>query len=432
MTYEESLAFIHSHKRFSGASTMAHITELLNRMGNPQNKLKFVHIAGTNGKGSTTTMTANILRHAGYKTGLYISPFVLCFRERMQINGVMISERELAEITAEVKQHCDAMAKNGSEPIEFELVTAIALQWFARQGCDIVCFEVGLGGRFDATNVIAPPLVQVITSISLDHTAILGDTIEQIAFEKCGIIKGGVTVCYPVQELSALSVIMEQCAIKGSTLVQPNANSIEVLNHTLFDTVFCYRGLELHPSLAGEHQIYNAVTVVETCIQLRLQGFGIKDSDIVYGIGNTHFPARMEVLSRKPLIVLDGAHNPSGTQALERALQQLSTHKITVIMGMLADKDWKDSSARIARHAAKFIAVTPPSPRALSAEQLALVVKQHCADVQSCNNIPQATALAVENLGEQDALVVCGSLFLAAEVRPILLAHTANHHKTTK
>ncbi|WP_312641723.1 folylpolyglutamate synthase/dihydrofolate synthase family protein [Hydrogenoanaerobacterium sp.] len=434
MTYEESLTYIHSRKRFCGEPTLERMAELMCRMGDPQKKLKFVHIAGTNGKGSTTAMTANVLRHAGYKTGQYISPFVLCFRERMQIDGEMILEEELAQITAQVKLHCDAMENEtcGYAPTEFEVVTAIALEWFARRGCDIVCLEVGLGGRFDATNVIDPPLVQVIMSISLDHTAILGDTVSQIAFEKCGIIKGGVTVCYPLQEIDTLSTIMEQCAQKGSTLIQPNVNSITMRSEALFRTCFCYGDLEITPSLAGEHQVYNAVTVVEICRQLRAQGFGIKDSDIVQGIASTRFPARMELLSDKPLIVLDGAHNPSGAQVLERVLEQLGEHKITVMMGMLTDKDWKHSAACIARHAARFIAVTPQSARALPAAELAETAKIHCADVQSYESIPQALHLAVENLCADDVLVVCGSLYLAAQVRPQLLEYTVQSRKATE
>lgn len=425
--YEQALVYIHAHKRFCGAPTLARMRRLMELLGDPQNALRYVHIAGTNGKGSTTAMCAEVLAHAGYKTGRYVSPYVLCFRERMQVNGVMISEAELAELADEVRRCEDVMAKTGDEnrPTEFETVTAIAFLWFASQRCDIVCLEVGLGGRFDATNIIQPPAVQVITAISLDHTAILGDTVEEIAYEKCGVIKGGTTVCYPLQPVGALAVIMETCALRGSILVQPSAGAVEKLTESFFAPRFSYGDLTLSPSLLGEHQIYNSVTAAEACRVLRSQGFAVSDSDIRYGIANTIFPARLELISKTPLVLLDGAHNPGGAQALESALLALKNEgcgKLTVIMGMLADKDWQHSAERIARCADTFVAVTPDNPRALPAAELAGYALRFCGTVQCPKT--HAEACAAEQLAllraEGGTLVVCGSLYLAAQLRPVL------------
>lgn len=434
MNNKEALEYIHSHKRFDGEPTLARMRGLMKRLGDPQNTLQFMHIAGTNGKGSTTAMAASVLQRAGYKTGRYVSPFVLCFRERMQVDGEMILEHELAELADEVRR-CEAemTAPDRKEnstghlqcpPTEFEVVTAIAFLWFARRECDIVCLEVGLGGRFDATNVIAPPLVQVVTSISLDHTEILGDAVEQIAFEKCGIIKGGVTVCSPGQQVEALAVVMECCAEQGSTLVQPNESALEPLDMGVFTLRFRYGGLELSPSLAGAYQMQNAVTAAEACRQLRAGGFAVSDDDIAYGIAHTAFPARLEPLCRAPLVLLDGAHNPSGAAALEQVLMALRSEgwgAITVLMGMLADKDWQSAAERIARCADGFIAVTPENPRALSGERLAQHAGQFCARCEWHEPPEQAAVEAFASLREGGVLVVCGSLYLAAQLRPVLL-----------
>ena len=421
MDYRETLDYIASFSLFGSKLGLERLTELLRRLGNPQNHLKFVHVAGTNGKGSTTTMLANILHRAGYKTGLYISPYVLCFRERMQINGEMIPEGELADCATLVRGFVDEMAREGDSPTEFEVETAIAFEWYKRSGCDIVCLEVGLGGRYDATNVIAPPELQIVTSISLDHTHILGDTVAKIAYEKAGIIKGGVTVAYALMDPEALAVIMEECAKCGGTLIQPSAGAIQILEEGLLGTDFTYGETRLHASLPGRFQVYNAATVVEAARQLARQGWHISEQDIAYGIANTWFPARVEVLSREPLTILDGAHNPSGTQALEQVLAGLAPRPITVIMGMLADKDYETALACIAKHAARFIAVTPPNPRALPAEELAKNAARYCTEVCWRETLTRAVDLAVDSLPQNGVLVMCGSLYLAAELRPIAL-----------
>ena len=239
MTYQETMEYIHSLLRFGSKPGLARIGRLLELLGNPQKNLRFVHIAGTNGKGSTTAMIASVLTTAGYKTGMYTSPFVIDFRERMQIDGEMIGMDALAEQAGRVRQAADRLAETEESATEFEIVTAIALCWFEASGCDIVCLEVGLGGRFDATNIIEPPLVSVITSISLDHTQVLGDNVAQIAYEKCGIIKPlGITVTYPDQDPQALTVIMQRAFEENNTLIRPNLSAAEILSSDLYGTVF--------------------------------------------------------------------------------------------------------------------------------------------------------------------------------------------------
>lgn len=420
-TYSEALSYIHSLNRFGSVPGLSRIRHLLERLGNPQKKLKFVHVAGTNGKGSTVAMTANILKTAGYKTGMYISPYVLEFRERIQINSKMIPEEKLLTITNQIKDICDELLKNGEIITEFEVVTAIAMCWFCEKNCDIVCLEVGLGGRFDATNVIDAPLIGVITAISLDHTEVLGDSVEKITREKCGILKpGSITVSYPLQDPDALAVIMETCSKNKSELVMGNMGSVEILSDRPFRTEILYDSLSLTISLAGKHQIANTVTVVEIVKQLRRLGYSISDTDIKQGIATTFFPARMEILSQHPLIVLDAAHNLAGACALADMLEAFKDHEITIIIGMLRDKDYQGVLHKLAGFASHIYTVTPQSPRALPAKELAATAQPLCSDVRSFEHYADAVKAALCLDKENSLTVICGSLYLAGEMRKIV------------
>ena len=418
MTLEQTLDYIHSLERFGSKPGLERISALLEALGRPQDKLKFVHVAGTNGKGSTASMIAYALQAAGYKTGLYISPYVLEFRERMQINGQMIAPQSLAQAVQVVK---DCISATGEDnPTEFEVITAAALWWYAQERCDVVVLEVGLGGRFDATNVISPPLAAVITAIDLDHTQVLGDTVEQIAAEKCGIIKPGTPVIsYPDQHPEALAVIMEHCAMQGSRLVMGNLTAAEVKSCTLEGSDIVYRGHNLHIPLVGAHQIANCITAVETLTLLAEQGWPVTSQAIVEGISRVRLPARMEILSRNPLVVLDGAHNLAGARVLEQALEQLvQGRKITAVAGMLSDKDWKGALRCIAPHLDSLYTVAPPNPRALPATQFAETAAQYCR-ATPCATLEQALQLALAE--RADALLIWGSLYLAAEMRELVL-----------
>ena len=415
MTYNECLTFIHSLDRFGSVPGLERISELLELLGNPQEKLKFIHVAGTNGKGSVTMYCASVLKKAGYKVGAYISPFVVDFRERIQLCGEYISEADLCDVIEEIMPHYEDMKSRGLQITEFELITAAAFLYFSKKDCDVVCLEVGLGGRFDATNVISSPIVSVIVSISFDHVNILGDSLEKIAFEKCGIIKPTrPVVSYPEQDEDVLAVIMEQCAIKGCRLFVPSLASVEVISDELFDTKFRYGSFGFSPRLLGSHQIKNAITAVQAIEVVRSSGFGITDEDIEEGINSTVFPARMEILSKEPLVIVDGAHNLSGAQTLADSLKRLP-EKPTIVMGMLADKDFESVVELIAPLGSEFVAVTPNNPRKLDCKELCRVAERF-SKATYFEDYSAAIDYAIE---KGRAVVICGSLYLASDMRKV-------------
>lgn len=425
MNYQESEAFIHSFHRFTKEPGLNGIRTLLSLLGEPQKKLRFIHIAGTNGKGSTTVMCASVLREAGYRTGMFVSPYVLTFRERIQVDGQMIPEEEIAKLCEKIQLAVEKMTQSGIAPAEFEVVTALGMLWFAKQNCDVVCLEVGLGGRLDATNVIDQSLVSVICAIGYDHTQILGDTLQKIAFEKCGILKpGGICVSYPQQDPEALAEIMAQCAQKENRLIIPNAKSVEICTESILGSQFYYHGLTFELPLAGRHQIYNFLTAFSAIEAVKLQGFAISDKNITDGIAKVVFPARMEQISVEPLVILDGAHNLQGCEALAKAMP-LTPKKKVVIMGMLRDKDWLHAAARIAQEAEMFFAVSPENPRALPAGELAAAVEGIAGKVKAFSTIESAVDAALPLLEEDAALFCCGSLYLASQARPVLMTQFA-------
>ncbi len=422
MTYQETMEYIHSLLRFGSKPGLARIGRLLELLGNPQKNLRFVHIAGTNGKGSTTAMIASVLTTAGYKTGMYTSPFVIDFRERMQIDGEMIGMDALAEQAGRVRQAADRLAETEESATEFEIVTAIALCWFEASGCDIVCLEVGLGGRFDATNIIEPPLVSVITSISLDHTQVLGDNVAQIAYEKCGIIKPlGITVTYPDQDPQALTVIMQRAFEENNTLIRPNLSAAEILSSDLYGTVFRYDRFTLRIPLVGRHQVANAITAVETIGALKSRGFMITDANIMAGLQAVKWPARFEVLSANPFMILDGAHNEAGVAALADNLKLLVDRDVTAVVGMLADKEVENSLRHILPMCKRVIAVTPLNPRAMPAMDLKAIASKWCGSVSADDSIEHGIRRALRESGEQDLILIFGSLFLAGDARRMVL-----------
>ena len=420
MTYEETLWWIHSTERFGSQLGLTRMQELLRRLGNPQDSLQYIHVAGTNGKGSTTTMIAGALQAAGFRTGKYISPFILEFRERMQIDGEMIPPDELVKAAEQVRPVAERMGQEGMPPTEFELVTAIGFLWFAARHCDIVVLEVGLGGRLDATNVIAPPLVSVITRIDYDHTAILGDTLTQIATEKCGILKpGSRVVCYPDQAEEALSVIRSRAAEEGDKLILPDRREITVFSEGLSGSEISYRGIRVFIPLAGEHQILNATAAMEALSALSGTRFAVPPAAVAAGIAAVRFPARLEILREKPPVILDGAHNPNGGTALAEALRMLGLRDLTVVVGMLRDKDCAPVLRMIAPYCRRMIVTSVPNPRSHTAAELAALAAPNCAEVTIQENNELAVREAMQACDENGVLVF-GSLYLASAVRPLL------------
>lgn len=423
MTYEQAMEKVNHRLRFGIKPGLERISALLEKLGNPQKQLKFVHVAGTNGKGTTCTLIAGALKAAGYRTGLYTSPYVLEFRERFQIDGKMIPEEELIQQVQVVSAAADEMEAKGETITEFEFITALALRWFAHRKCDIVVLEVGMGGRFDATNVIDVPEVAAVASISLDHTAVLGDTVGQIAFEKAGIIKpGGTVVCYPDQKPEALLVLEEAAKERGANFRLAQLSMVKEQECSIYGTLLLYRAEPLLVPFVGEHQVKNAVTALTALEVLQEKGWKISLRAIQEGFAQARIPARMEILGRDPLILLDGGHNPGCAAALRDVLtQHLSGKKLVAVMGMMADKDSRTALSILAPLFSAVRTLKPENPRSLSAEELAEEAAVWCEDSQPCQEGAQALAEAEKLAGEDGAVIVCGSFYLAAEVRPMLL-----------
>ncbi|MBE6820986.1 MAG: bifunctional folylpolyglutamate synthase/dihydrofolate synthase [Ruminococcaceae bacterium] len=423
MNCNEAIEYIHSLEKFGIKPGMERIRALCAELGNPQEKLKIIHVAGTNGKGSTSTIISNILRQSGYNTGLFISPYVTDFRERIQYNGNMIEKNELAECVEKVKEAIDKLALQDIQPTEFEAITAAAFLYFKKKNCDFVVLEVGLGGRLDSTNVIVAPYVSVITSISLDHTAILGDTVEEIAAEKCGIIKfGAETVAYPFQDEKAMAVIRETCKNKLNELRVPDISKLTVKEERLEGTCAVYDGMEFLLPLAGEHMIYNACTAIEAVRSLSRLAVEIPDDAIIGGIEKSVMPARTELIKKKPVIILDGGHNEGCANALSTSIKKhLAGKRIIMLSSMMADKDYKSYLSIVAPLAQTFIATKADVPRALGSDELCESAKAYCDNCYSVADPVKAVAAARNIMQSDDVLIVCGSFYLAGEIRDCLL-----------
>lgn len=422
MNCQQAIEYIHSLLKFGIKPGLERIAALCEALGNPQDKLKFVHVAGTNGKGSTSTMIANILIQSGFSVGLYTSPYVTDFRERIMFNGSMIEKDDLAFCVEKVKSAADSL--NGIEITEFEFLTAVAFVYYEIKKCDFVVLEVGLGGRFDATNVIKAPLVSVITAISLDHTAILGDTVEQIAFEKCGIIKEkGLAVTYIRQDEKALRVIADTCKSKNVPLIKPDESLLKIFGETLEGTYAEYDSVSFLLSLAGKHMVYNACSAIEAINALKNCGIAISKNAVKKGIESSVMPARCELISKDPIIILDGGHNEDCANALSAFIEKhLQNKKIVMLSSMMADKDYEAYLSIVARFAEKFIATKADVPRALASAELAGCAAKFCPETEWIENPGDAAEYARKYVDENTALVVCGSFYLAGEVRDLLLS----------
>ncbi len=424
--YIEAREYIDKMERFGIKPGLERVGKMLAYLGNPQDKLKFVHVAGTNGKGSVSTMIASVLSVEGYRTGLFTSPYVLDFRERFMINGEMITEKEFAEIMTRVSTVNELLSKSGCRLTQFEIITAVALLWFQMRNCAVVVLECGMGGRLDSTNVIKSPLCSVITKISMDHTEILGDTVAKIAAEKAGIIKRGCpTVLSPGQCEEAVSVVRQKCSEMDSPLTICTLDDVEVRSMTPTVNHILYRGTRLIIPLAGEHQIANAVTAVDALRVISQNGVPVSESSISDGIAAARIAARFEVLSGNPLVILDGAHNPDGIAALGRSIDKLlKGRRVIGIIGMLGDKDYESSLKEIIPRFSRIIAVSPNSPRAFSAKSMAKCAAEFAAEgvsVTPFDSLKKASEAALKASDENTAVVVCGSLYLASDIRPILM-----------
>ena len=408
MTYESALEKIHSLLTFGSRPGLDRMRTLLERLGNPQDKLKYIHVAGTNGKGSVCALLSSSLVAAGYKTGLFISPYITDFRERIQINNQMISQDALASA---VEETYPPLMKLRDEGV-------------------IIVLETGMGGLLDCTNVIKAPLCSVITTIGLDHTAVLGNTIEEIAAQKSGIIKPDSAAVTSAQDSRAMAVISNAASQAGVPLIKSESVETKVLSKTLGGSVFELNGTELEIRLAGDHQIENAKTAFAALDYLRINGIlELEDRDIKNGFLSATNPARLELLGDNPTVLLDGAHNPNGAEALKKAVEEFLTgKKIYCVMGMLADKDVDSAISLFDGLFEEVFTVPVSNPRTLGSKELAKKFKPYCDSVNPFDNAEKAldAALdrAVKNCG---AVLVCGSLYLAGELRPYIIQLTMNN-----
>lgn len=415
MNYSEALEYIHSVSWTFCKPGLERIGELCAALGNPERSLKFIHVAGTNGKGSFCSMLSSVLIKTGLRVGLYTSPFIKVFNERMRVNGENISDEVLASLTERVRPIADAMT---DKPTEFELITAIAFLYFKESGCDVVVLEAGMGGRLDSTNIITTPILSVITGISLDHTAFLGDTVEKIAAEKAGIIKKGVPVLYGGTDEAAAEVIADFAKNAGSALYRPDYCAIEDLSSDLRGTRFSYKGRAVKLGLLGLYQPKNAALVLEAVDILRGIGINISEKNISDGLESARWSARFEIINHLPTIIFDGAHNPEGiSSAVESIEHYFKDRKVIVISGVLRDKDYNFIAKELARVAACAFTITPDNSRALPGADFAALLSSLGVSSVSCDSIGEALRLAVERADKSGEAIVClGSLYTYVDV----------------
>lgn len=415
MTLQEAVDYIEKYTWSTTRLGLERTHELLAKLGNPQKSLKFVHVAGSNGKGSTCAMLASILKEAGYKTGLYTSPHIMDFRERIQINGEYISGEELAEVTEAVSKIAERMKDH---PSQFELSTAVAIEHFAREKCDIVVLEVGLGGSLDSTNAIDAPEVAVIANIGLEHTEYLGDTIEEIALAKAGIIKPGCrAVCYDgAREVT--EVVYHRCKELGVPLTCADSSLAVLTDRSIHRCrqQFTWRGEPLTLGLLGTHQLKNVSLALTAIEVLREAKWDISPAAISRGLAQVKWPARCEVLCDDPLFILDGGHNPQCAETVAAfAEQHFSEQEVTFLMGVLSDKDYRKMLRLVIPHAKRFVCITPECPRALAGEDLTkIIIDEFGMEAVFCESAEKAI---YESIKIGNPVIAFGSLYMAGALR---------------
>lgn len=430
----DPVAWINTPRWQTSRLGLSRMVDLLERLGRPQDDLRFVHVAGTNGKGSVCAYLASVLQAAGYKVGLFTSPFILCFEERIRVNGESIRAEELARAVQAVRPAAEAVeADTGDHPTEFELMAAVAFEHFRAVGCDIVVLEVGLGGRLDATNVIDASEASVICRIGLDHTDLLGDTVAAIAGEKAGIVKPGCPVASWPQEREAMAVIEAVAAERGCELVVPDFSqlAVEPLAGAALRR-FSWQGQEFETRLLGSYQPFNAALALETVRVLRGRGWDIPEEAEVAGIASARWPGRFEMVAASPLTIVDGGHNPQGAEALAASLADLLGEEgrgsVDFALGVLADKDYPAMVRAVAPWARSFSVYAPTSPRALSADELAACVREVLGEEGRADDVPvRVCAEAAEALraaraaaGSQGVAVAFGTLYAIADLMAAL------------
>ena len=416
MNLNEALTYIHGVSWLGTIPGLEREQELLHRIGDPHKGMKYVHVAGTNGKGSTAAMLANILTHAGYRTGLYTSPYIIRFNDRIQVDGQQIPDETVCKMTEFVKPHAEAMKDH---PSEFEIVTAIGFEYFKRQKCDIVVLEVGMGGEWDATNVIEDNEAAVIVNIGLDHTEVLGDTIEKIALTKSGVVKPGCPCVIYRQQKSVEDVFEGVCKKLGAPFIPADFDSLKPTYSGLDGQRFDWEDLkDLHLPLLGEHQLKNACNVLTAVKVLREHGWNIPETAVREGLATVTWPGRFQLMRKDPLFIIDGGHNPQCLEALESAIKTyLPGKKLVFLNGCMADKDYGDMFNHLLPYAREFVTVTPANPRALPAKDLAAYIREHLnAEATACETVGEGVRTAIEKAGKDGVVCACGSLYMIGEI----------------
>jgi len=424
MNDRQAMEYIESLSGLGIRPGLDSIRELCARLGDPQKQIQWVHVAGTNGKGSTLAYISTILKCAGYRVGRYLSPTIREYRERIQVNGRMISKKDLGEGIGLIRQICEEMTAEGkAQPSPFEVETALAFWYFRKKSCQIGVLETGMGGLLDATNVIEGTIVEGIASIGMDHMKYLGNTIEEIAAQKAGIIKPGSAVVCMAQEPSVLEVIRRQAEEKGAEFRISDYQKARGVKYGLERQVFSYGNLsKLEISLAGQFQIANAALAVDICRALADRGIAISEKAIRQGLWETKWPGRLTVLQKNPLFLADGAHNEDAAQKLAKSIEFYFTNRrIIYIMGVLRDKEYDKIIAVTHRYADQIITVTPPdNPRALPALELAKEVKKVHSNVTAASSLEEAVEMAKLLAGKKDVILAFGSLSYLGRLMDLL------------
>lgn len=423
MTNEEIITYIYKKRNsIKDITNTSRMEKLMDKLGRPQDSLKFIHITGTNGKGSTTTMLANVLKSSGYKVGKYISPYIISFNERIQVNNEFISNKDLERYIKKLDPIINEMEKSGDAPIGFEIITAIAFLYFKEEKCDIVCLEVGMGGRLDPTNIIKNTIISIITLIDYDHCKFLGNTLKEIAGEKCGIIKKDkVTITYPKQTKEVLDTIREYCLKNNNKLYVPSLKLLDIIksNHSI--NYFSYKGTYYKLNLIGEHQIYNALMVILASNVLISLGYKIPFSAINTGIYETNFPARLEKISDSPAIFLDGSHNIAGAKALKEFLHEYKGKRNYAIMSFTEGKDYTNFISEIASYFQEIIFVEYNNyyKDSVSTKKLISIADKLNINATSFDSLKDAYNYLTKK-ENTDLILITGSLYLASEYRNML------------
>lgn len=423
MDMKEAMAYIKEAELLGSSLGLEVIRTLLSYMGDPQKKVRILHVAGTNGKGSVAAYLSAILAEAGYRVGRFISPELHDFTERISINGVNIARDEMARLIGVVSGYAELMASQGvGKPTVFEISTAMAFQYFFEQRCDLAVMEVGLGGRLDATNVIDCSLASIITSIGLDHMQILGKTLQDITQEKAGIIKGGGEVISAPQMLEAERVLKQICREKDAKLFLIKAEKINTRSYGRYYQHFDFGGYQnLQIRMLGLHQIINASVAVDTVLKvLNRQGFPVREDALRRGLWNMRWPGRLELLQEEPMIIVDGAHNQPGAECLAAGLlRHFPGKRFVFLVGVLRDKAYKDLFDALLPIASRFVTVTPPGRRALPAQDLAAYLSECCPSipVEAASGVEAGLNQFVSTAKYDEALCAFGSLYYIDQVR---------------